>query len=233
MIYWDDMAQRHYYYELRTNKAQWAKPSGAKTSSTGSDAVRVVDYTRTSSDRSVDITHYEVTPMDDVPRQFRREQYRQKRRRRRNRRLVFFVFLTMSAVGAGLYVNLFHHEETKSTLVKALGSMEQAELVIDTIEAYLPDSITGRSERNEKKIQQENARKAKLAAEQKAKIAAEQKAKMAEEQKAKEEKAKEEKALQEKIAKEQEEAKKKTEVKSSWACHNPYFFMVNNKRGLC
>jgi hypothetical protein len=243
MVYWDDMAQRHYYYELRTHKAQWTMPSGVMTPSCSksSDDVPLVDYTRASSDRSIgELSYLEVTHRDDVPRKSRREQYRKMRRRRRNRRLVVFFLVSMSAVGAVLYMNLHYHQETKEMLARALGSTEQAELLIDTIEACLPDSVTGRSERNEKRIKEENelirkenARKAKLAAELKAKLAAERKAKLAAELKAKEEK----EQAQEKLAKEQEEAEKVKNTgsasKPSLLCNNPHFFMVNNKRGLC
>jgi uncharacterized protein YdaU (DUF1376 family) len=153
------------------------------------------------------------------------------RRRRRNRRLVVVVLLGVSAMAAALYMNLHYHQETKEMLARALGSTEQAELVVDAIEAHLPDFVTGRSDRIEKRIneriRQENAKKARLAAELKARLAAELKAK--------EEK---ERALQEKLAQEQEEEAEKgknasSAFKQSLLCNNPHFFMVNNKRGLC
>jgi hypothetical protein len=236
MVYWDDMAQRHYYYELRTHRAQWIKPSGVLTpsSSKSRDDVPIVDYTRASSDRSIsEISYLGVTHRDDVPRTSRREQYRKMRRRRRNRRLVVVFLLGMSAVGAALYMNLHYHQETRTMLARALGSAKQAEVVIDTIEAYLPDSVTGRSDRNEKLIKEENERIRQETA---------RKAKLAAELKAKEEK---EQALQEKLAKEQEKLAKEQEreaekgkntsstFKQSLLCNNPHFFMVNNKRGLC
>ena len=65
------------------------------------------------------------------------------RRRRRNRRLFFLVFLITGTIGAGLYMNRFHDDEVKSNLTNALGSEQRAEEVIDAVEAYLPDSITG------------------------------------------------------------------------------------------
>ena len=151
MIYWDDSAQKEYYFEVRSNRAQWHKPSTAKAApdapDTGDDVVCVADFTRVSSARSIPLSYDEVMPMDDVPKQSRRDQYRRMRRRRRNRRLLFMVFLTTSVIGAGLYANRYHHEETKSTLVEVLGSTELADTVIDTIEEYLPDAVTGRSER--------------------------------------------------------------------------------------
>jgi hypothetical protein len=238
MIYWDDMVQRHYYYELRTHRAQWIKPSGVlltPSSPKSKDDVPIVDYTTrraSSSDRSIgELSYLEVTHRDDVPRKYRREQYRKMRRRRRNRRLVVVVLLGVSAMAAALYMNLHYHQETKEMLARALGSTEQAELVIDAIEAHLPDFVTGRSDRIEKRIneriRQENAKKARLAAELKARLAAELKAK--------EEK---ERALQEKLAQEQEEEAEKgknasSTFKQSLLCNNPHFFMVNNKRGLC
>jgi hypothetical protein len=215
MIYWDDMAQRHYYYELKSNRAQWAKPSSATGANKGRDAVPMSDFTQSSSDRSLPLTFDEVMPLDDVPRQSRRDQYRKMRRRRRNRRALFLVFLMTSVVGAGLYVNRYHHEETKSNLARALGSEEQAELVIDTIEAHLPDAITGRSERNEKRIREESIRKAKQAA--------------------KEEKARLERLAAEEKARAAQQVVLHTPKKTfmSWACQNPHFFFVSKRRGIC
>jgi hypothetical protein len=115
-------------------------------------------------------------------------------------------------VGAGLYVNRFHHDEVKSNLTRALGSEQQAEKVIDTIEAYFPDSITGRSERNEKRIREENIRKAKLEKARQEQLAAEEKAR----------------AAQQVVVHEP-----KKEEFLSWACQNPHFFFVTNRRGLC
>ena len=225
MIYWDDMSQRHYYYELHSNKAQWTKPSTAIEAQDG-EAVPIKDFTRSSSDRTIPLTYDEVSPMDDVPRQSRRDQYRRMRRRRRNRRLLFLAFFMTGSVGAGLYVNRYYHEETKSTLIKALGSEEKAEMVIDTIEAYVPDSITGRSERNEKRIREENARKAIEEKARRERLAAEEKARR--ERLAAEERAR---AAAQVALHEPKNGFKNSFL--SWACQNPHFFFVSNRRGLC
>jgi hypothetical protein len=211
MVYWDEMAQRHYYYDLKTNKAQWAKPASAIEAGSR-DAVPMADFTRSHSDRTIPLTFDEVMPLDDVPRQSRRDQYRRMRRRRRNRRLFFLAFLITGTVGAGLYVNRFHHDEVKSNLTRALGSEQQAEKVIDTIETYFPDSVTGRSERNEKRIREENIRKAQLEKARQEQLAAEEKAR----------------AAQQVVVHEP-----KKEEFLSWACQNPHFFFVTNRRGLC